>query len=493
MPIRARLAMLVSLAVAALVATGGALFVFQLRTGLDASLDTALRARADTLVQKVGPDGNGDFQDSGGGGLLRPYEGLAQVIDPRGRLRDSSEQTRGKALLTPAQLARARIHPLSATSRTGTGEGIRLLAVPVAGSGRPPTVVVVGTSRALTENALNRVRFGLLVGGGLAILLSGVGAWLLAGAALRPVERMRRQAAEMSAGDSVARLAVPATRDEVARLAATMNGLLQRLQEALARQRDFVADAGHELRTPLTTLRAELELAARPGRDRGELVAAVRRATVDTDRLVRLAEDLLTLATADNGQGSFLRRAPVRLDLLAREAVGAAAAPAGRAGVRLVTDGLAAVTVHADRDRLRQVIDNLLGNALRFTPAGGTITMRLARTGPTEDRATLEVLDDGPGFPEAFLPHAFERFRRADYSRTSRDGGTGLGLAIVAALVDAHGGTVSLTNRPDGGACVRVELHATPIAPTSEPPQGEQPRTAPPRDPLRSADFETHI
>lgn len=492
MPIRARLALLVSLAVAALVATGGAVFVFQLRAGLDASLDAALRARADTLMQKIGPDGNGDFQDSGGSGLLRPYEGLAQVIDPRGRLLDSSEQTRGKALLTPAQLARARVRSLSVTSRTGSGESIRLLAVPLAAPGRPSTVVAVGTSRALTENALDRVRVGLLVGGGLAILLSGVGAWLLAGAALRPVERMRRQAAEMSAGDSAARLAVPATRDEVARLAATMNGLLQRLQEALARQRDFVADAGHELRTPLTTLRAELELADRPGRDREELVAAVRRAAVDTDRLVRLAEDLLTLATADDGHASFLRRAPVRLDLLAAEAVSAAAAPADRAGVHLVTEGTAALTVHADRDRLRQVFDNLLSNALRFTPAGGTITVRLRGDGPTEDRVTLEVLDDGPGFPDGFVPHAFERFRRGDYSRAARDGGTGLGLAIVAALVDAHGGAISAANRPEGGACVRMELPRTPTAGTN-PPGAERERTATRHESFMPEDVETHI
>lgn len=462
MPLRARLALLVAAAVTVLVSAGGLLFVTQLRSGLDASLDAGLRARGDALVSKVGPDGGTDFQDSGGGGALPLNEALAQVVDSRGRLSDSSEGTGGRLLLTPTEVAKARLGPLTATS-SAAGDSIRLLALPVPDSGRPPMVVVVATSRALTDDALNRVRVGLLVGGSAAVALSAVGAWLLAGAALRPVERMRRQAAEMSAGDSAARLEVPATRDEVARLGATMNGLLERLQQALARQRDFVADAGHELRTPLTTLRAELELAGRPGRDRHQLAAAVRRAAEDTDRLIRLAEDLLVLARADDGQSAFLRLAPVRLDRLVGEAARASSAWADTAGVRVAVDGAHPVLLEADDDRLRQVVDNLLSNALRFTPAGGTITLRLAPPNPGARMAAFEVLDDGPGFPDSFLPYAFERFRRVDPARASEGGGAGLGLAIVEALVRAHGGTVSAGNRPGGGARVRVEL---PQAPT---------------------------
>jgi signal transduction histidine kinase len=272
---------------------------------------------------------------------------------------------------------------------------------------------------------------------------------------------MRRQSAEISAGDTGARLAVPGTHDEVAELASTMNALLERLQRALAQQRDFVADAGHELRTPLTVLRAELELAEAPGRSEGDLEAAIRRAADETDRLIRLAEDLLVLARADGG-GPALRSASVRLDEVVVDALEAVATRANEGRVFLAGEGLSPARVDGDPDRLRQVVDNLLDNALRFAPAGSTVR---ARVSPEVTGTIVEVLDEGPGFPAAFLPHAFERFRRADPSRAEDQGGAGLGLAIVASLVHAHGGTVRAVNRAGGGACVRVEL------PRSQPPQ----------------------
>ena len=456
MALRNRLAVLVAVAVTALVVLGGALFLHQLRTGLDASLDAMLRARADVLVQKVGPDGNTDFQDSGTTGVLQPDEALAQVVDTRGRLTDTSLAAGGRPLLTPQQLGRARTASVRVDSTDPAGRPVRLLAVPVPGTGRPPAVVVVGTTTELRDDAVGTVRTGLLVGGALAVGLGGFGAWLLAGAVLRPVERMRRQAAEISAGDSAARLPVPATHDEIARLGVTVNALLGRLQQALARQRDFVADAGHELRTPLTILRAELELADHPGRGRAELRAAVGRAAEETDRLIRLAEDLLVLARVDGG-GVFLRSAPVALDELVADALRAATGRARETGVHLRLEVGGRVVVDGDETRLRQVVDNLLDNAVRFAPARSVVVVRLTSA---DDVVAVEVLDEGPGFPDAFLPHAFERFRRVDPSGGDGDGGAGLGLAIVDSLVTAHGGAVRAANRPTGGACVRVELPA---------------------------------
>lgn len=454
MPLATRLALAVAAAVAGLVAMAGAVFIGQLRAGLDASLDAGLRSRADALVQQVGPEGAGEFQDSGAAGLLPPNEALAQVFAADGRLLDSSEGTRNRPLLTPAELARARTGQLSLTSISPSGESVRLLAVPLTEANPPHPVVVVGTSRSVAQAAVRRVRAGLVVGGLAAVLLSGFGTWLLAGSALRPVERMRRQAAEISVGDSAARLAVPATRDEVARLGRTMNALLERLQDAVVRQRNFVADAGHELRTPLTILRTELELAGRPGRSRAELAAAVTRSAEETERLIRLAEDLLVLARADS-PNTFLRCRPVPLAELVGEAVRAAElrVPAGR--VRLVASGSCAVSVPADPHRLRQVLDNLLDNAVRFSPPAGAVNA-IVDCGPTFARVTVQ--DEGPGFPPEFLPHAFERFRRADSSRAPDDGGSGLGLAIVESLVRAHGGRVYAENRPQGGASVGFEL-----------------------------------
>jgi signal transduction histidine kinase len=304
------------------------------------------------------------------------------------------------------------------------------------------------------------------------VLIGGLGAYWLAAAALSPVERMRRQAAALSAGESAAGLQVPGTRDELAALAGTMNDLLARLHEALARQRGFVADASHELRTPLAVLGAELELAGRPGRSREDLVQAVASAEEEVARLTRLTNDLLMLARSDEGR---LPVRPTRADvsaLLGRRAE-RAASRAADAGVRCVVDAPAGLTAMVDEDRIGQAVDNLIDNALRFAPAGTQITIsaRPSPAGgygaqgsarqpgvPASGGVLIEVADSGPGFPTDFLPHAFERFRRPDTGRARSDGGAGLGLAIVAAIAAAHGGTAAARNNPAGGAVVTVDL-----------------------------------
>lgn len=454
-----RLALLFAIAVTTVVAAGGALLVHQLSLGLNTALDASLTARADALAQQVGPGGTiANFQDGAGNASLLPAnETLAQVISPSGNLTESSEGTGNRPLLTAAQLMSARRGRVSLNSDFGGGPGVRLLALPVADSGSPPAVVVVGTSRGVVLTAVSRVGTDLWLGGPVAVLLGALGAWLLSGAVLRPIERMRAQAAEISAADSDARLEVPRGRDEIARLGGTINELLGRLQRALIQQRVFVADAGHELRTPLTMLRAELELAGRPGKDLDSLVAAVQAATLDTDRLIRLAEDLLTLARADSAEVA-IQREPVDLNRIVRKAVSAFDTASRAANVRVDADNLGEVVVIGDPDRLRQVIDNVLDNGLRYAAAGGSITVNV--TAATRFvGAAVEILDRGPGFPPAFLPDAFDRFSRADGARTD-DAGTGLGLAIVASLIDAHGGTVTANNRPGGGASIRIELPA---------------------------------
>ena len=191
------------------------------------------------------------------------------------------------------------------------GQRLRLLASHVRFRWQP-AITVVAVPTVVADTALARARVAVLTGVPLALLTAGLGGWLLTGAALQPVTRMRPRLEEITARDAGARLPVPATGDEIAALAITMNGLLDRLQEALTRQRAFTADAGHELRTPLTALKAELELAARPGRSRDALAAAVGAAASDTERLIRLAEDLLLLAGTDEGMASLV---PERTDL----------------------------------------------------------------------------------------------------------------------------------------------------------------------------------
>jgi two-component system, OmpR family, sensor kinase len=277
----------------------------------------------------------------------------------------------------------------------------------------------------------------LLVGGPLALAAATFAGWLLAGAALRPVEAMRRRAAEISAETSGERLPVPPGEDEIHRLGTTLNEMLDRLDAALVRERRFVADASHELRTPLALLRTELELALRRPRTPEELEEALRSAAEEVERLVRLAEGLLLLVTADEA-ALHVTRFPVRelLDDAARRFGGEV--------------GQAEGELEADRVRLESALGSMVENAFRH----GAPPVRLS-AGPEGDRIVLRVTDSGNGFPTSFLEHAFERFARADDAR--REPGAGLGLAIAAAVARAHGGEATARNVA-GGAEVALVL-----------------------------------
>ncbi len=244
----------------------------------------------------------------------------------------------------------------------------------------------------------------------------------LAGAALRPVERMRREADAISASEPDRRLQVPPTGDELARLAKTLNSMLGRLQEAIERERRFVDDASHELRTPLGTLKAELDISLSRARSHEELEAVLRRASADTDRLARLAEDLLVLSRAQGGRLP-VHCISVSLAQVLGEACDAHRRAAADAGVSLSLDA-PAEEVRLDPARLRQAVENLLDNAIRHTPEGGEILVTAVRS---DGRVRLRVEDSGPGFPEGFLDQAFEPFTRGDGPTGYREG-AGLGF-----------------------------------------------------------------
>lgn len=307
-------------------------------------------------------------------------------------------------------------------------------------------------------NALSQVERELAVAGAVFVAVAGAGAYVLAAAALSPVERLRRQVASISASAAVASLEVPATNDEIAALAVTMNDVLGRLQRALARQRAFVSDASHELRTPLAVLRGELELAGRPGRDRDELAAAVAAAEAEAARLSRITDSLLLLARSDEDR-LVMRTELTDIGELLRTSADAARSRLAGTGTVIRADVPAGLRAAIDPDRVRAAIDNLVDNALRFAPGGSVIGLS-ARAGA--EGLCIEVSDDGPGFPAEFLPHAFERFRRPDSGRSRDDGGSGLGLAIVRAIATAHGGAATASNKPGGGALVRVVFPAMP-------------------------------
>jgi signal transduction histidine kinase len=367
-----------------------------------------------------------------------------QVIAPNGQILASTPNLVGQAALSPSELDSAR-HDQLVTDHPALGNlqgPIRVAASSIPG-GR---VVVAAESLADRDAAVADLRNELLIGFPIVLLAAAAGAYLLAAAALRPVERMRARAAGIGATDPQARLPVPSAHDEIRRLGTTFNQLLERLQAALQRERQFVTDAGHELRTPLSLLTTELELALRRPRSSPELIAALRSALDETSRLSRLARDLLTVADTSSAAE------PPTIDLRTR-----LHAVVDRyrhtLGNQLSIECPTAQQVRVDPDDLDRMIGNLINNASEHGAPPITIAAE-----PANGAVEIRVRDHGHGFDPDFLPHAFDRFTRADTARTT--GGNGLGLAIVDTLTQRNQGIATAHNHPGGGAEVTIQLPA---------------------------------
>ena len=305
--------------------------------------------------------------------------------------------------------------------------------------------IAIATPLTEVRRSVDTLARSLWVGTPGLIILVGLVAWVLVGRALRPVEAIRAQVDEITATTMHRRVPVPNTDDEVARLARTMNGMLDRLEGASARQRAFVSDASHELRSPVSTIRAELEVASADA-DQADWAEVAQRTLGETDRLGRLVDDLLALARLDEAQGPP-KRVPVDLDDLVLEE----STRTHRVPVR--TAGVSAGRVAGDARQLTQVVRNLVDNAQRHAATQVAVTLRRE-----DDELVLVVDDDGPGIPEAERENVFDRFTRLDEGRGRADGGAGLGLAVVRRVVEHHGGTVSVVSSDLGGARFVVRL-----------------------------------
>jgi two-component system OmpR family sensor kinase len=424
-PIRLRLALAFALAMAAVLAAMGAFLYFRLGSSLDESVDQGLETRA-AEVSALAARGDTSL-DQGSG----DDETFAQVLDPNGTIVDATPQVRARPLLEAAEL-RTAAQQVVKLERGGA----RLLATPVDAQ-LGTFVVVVGASLEERDEALNGLLGELFVVGPIALLLASLLGYGIATAALRPVEAMRAEAAGVSAVEPGRRLPLPRARDEISRLGSTLNDMLDRLERALERERNFVADASHELRTPLALLKTELELALRNPRSQAELEQALRSAAAETDRLAQLAEDLLVLARSDQGRLP-LRRASVSVHEVLSGVAARFGRRAGEAGRAIEVDAVDGLVVPADSVRLEQALGNLVENALRH----GEGSIRLSAV-EKDGRVELHVRDEGGGIPPEFVPRAFERFTRADQSRAGA--GAGLGLAIAQVIAAAHGGSAHVS------------------------------------------------
>lgn len=341
----------------------------------------------------------------------------------------------------------------------GMGEyPVRVLTRPVIQAGRVISLAQVGMSlESLYET---RRRFILIMAGllPLGILLAGGGGWFLARRALAPVDRMSEAARRISAEHLTERLEGTGAGDELDRLATTLNAMLGRLDMAFRQIRQFSADASHELQTPLTILKGELEVALRTPRSPEAYQDHLRSALEEVDRIARLVDGLLLLARADAGVLRMDRR-PLDLAVLVRDIYDQTGILADKQNIMLDLGPVASVVIQGDHDRLRRLVLNLVDNGIKYTPAGGRVTISLQRNGPW---ASLRVSDTGIGLTPEEEERVFQRFYRATDARARSQEGSGLGLCIAISIAEAHGGKIQVESDPKRGSTFTVLLPLEP-------------------------------
>jgi len=408
------------------------------RQALTAGLDEALRQHADNLapIDPATPvlPGEGDPEDS-----------FAQVLDASGRVVVSTDNVAGSPASTvqPTDLRGDRFATVELQRPAGR---YRVLVRPI-GAGTRERLLVLGKNLDDVDESVRILALTLAVVTPLLALLLGLLAWWLTGRTLRPVEAIRKEVQSIHGGELHRRVPVPQTDDEIAELARTMNGMLGRVESASAQQQQFVDDASHELRTPLTRMVTDLEVAlAHPGQE--PTTATLGRLLEDATDLRDLLHDLLYLTRTENDR--LRARDEVDLDDIALRL-----APELRTSSTLVVDttGVGAARVLGDGRALERAIRNLLDNAARH--ARGTVAIS---TSTHDGTCRVVVDDDGPGVPPADRARIFERFTRLDEARARADGGAGLGLAIADAIATRHGGRLTVTEAPTGGARFTLAL-----------------------------------
>lgn len=330
---------------------------------------------------------------------------------------------------------------------------VLVAAVPHNGLDGSRYVVEVGTSNTRTEESVGRLLSILTVGLPIAVCMAVVGGFVLVRRALKPVEQLAHKAEDITQHNLSERLPVLHTGDELERLSMSLNRMISRLETSIQSSKQFVTDASHELRTPLTVVRGNLEALAQDEQLRVQTRETVGSMLEEVDRLIDIVEGLLALSRLDAGEAND-EWVPFDLGELAAMTADQMSLLAEDKNVTVICDYAGAVHVEGDRARMKQVIVNLLDNAIKYTPNGGRVRLRVAHE---EGHAILEVADDGIGIPQEALPHVFKRFYRVDASRSREQGGAGLGLSIVKSICTAHGAQVEVASTPGKGSLFRVK------------------------------------
>lgn len=436
----------------------------KLHRRLDAEVQTAIEGIARLLVYELTDEGESESQalQSALNEHYFPNQAAA-IFDTQGHLLLEKALPNNYRAELPAGFSASAptIQFLTIPPKKNSeGDGIRLAvqSLTIPQENKSYVIVVSQPLDSLSEE-LEILRDILLAAVPVSLVLAGLGGWFLARKSLSPVVVMSESARRIGAENLEARLPVANPRDELGQLAATFNELLERLQNSFAQQRQFMADASHELRTPLSVMHTAAEVTLeKPQRDESEYREALAMIDRQTDRLTRIVESMFTLARADAGKRE-LRKHDFYLDELVTETARAATVLAKRKGVTVECAEAKETLYRGDEDLLRQMILNLLDNAIKFTPAGGRIHLQLSQNG---SGPVITVADTGSGVPAEAQPHIFKRFYRADQARSRSErlngSGAGLGLSIARWIAEAHDGSLTLLQSDHTGSVFAASL-----------------------------------
>lgn len=426
-----------------------------LKDQVDQSLQQAALAAVHALENRFGPflpfeDFSAQFPE------LAVVDKFFQIFSPTGNITIESANIKTREIpLSPTALEAAFQGKTTYESARFPGEPpLRLVSVPIIYNGTLVNIVRVGTSLQPVEETLQRLLLVLAVTLPIALLAALAGGWFLAGRALRPVEDITQAAQRISGGDLTQRLHVSPSSDEIGRLAATFNEMIARLETSFRQVRQFSTDASHELRTPLTVMKGETELALRRPRSAEDYRLVLESNLEEIDRMTRIVDELLFLSRADLGEVK-MESLPIRLDVLVEDIQRQAALLGQDQGIQVTLGPVEPATIRGDELRIRELLLNLVANAVKYSRPGGKVPISLVSEG---NSARLRVTDDGIGIAPEEQPHIFDRFFRTPAARAHAKEGTGLGLSICKWIVDAHHGRIEVQSAAGVGSQFTVIL-----------------------------------
>jgi heavy metal sensor kinase len=388
---------------------------------------------------------------------IRTAGNYIQVLGPSVRVAARSSNLEGLSLpMSPETFTRALDGlPTYEVVRNVGRYPVRLVTRPVVLRDKGIVAIVqVGSSLEGMEEVFHSLAYIFILGIAASVAIAGVVGWFLAVKALKPVAEITRIARRIGAENLNERLDIRGPRDEIGMLASTMNDMIGRLERSFRQIRQFTADASHELKTPLTILKGEMEIALRSGGDVEQMREALRSGLEEIDRMSYIVRNLLDLARMDvEGAGAVGRK--VNLAMVLAERSEQMRRLAIERGVRMTILGTTPAEVYGDPVRLGQLFFNLMDNALKYTPPGGSVELTLEESGL---RAVFSVRDTGVGISREDMPHIFDRFYRVDKARTREMGGAGLGLSICREIADSMGGSIEVESEPGRGSIFTVRL-----------------------------------